>query len=161
MSDEIESLRAALGEAKISVSASVLEAHGHDENYPQARPPLAVVFAESVEDVRTALAWAREARTPVIPFGSGTSFEGQLVPLGPAISLDLSRMNRVLAIHPDDFLVEVEPGVTREALNTALRHTGLFFPVDPGANASLGGMAATSSSAQLLVGCMPYAPPMA
>lgn len=146
MSDEIESLRAALGEAKISVSASVLEAHGHDENYPQARPPLAVVFAESVEDVRTALAWAREARTPVIPFGSGTSFEGQLVPLGPAISLDLSRMNRVLAIHPDDFLVEVEPGVTREALNTALRHTGLFFPVDPGANASLGGMAATNAS---------------
>ncbi|HKV85237.1 MAG TPA: FAD-binding oxidoreductase [Ktedonobacterales bacterium] len=142
----IELLRAALGDGKVSVSASELETHGHDENYPQARPPLAVIFAEDAEDVRAALAWARETRTPVIPFGSGTSFEGQLVPLGPALSLDLSRMNRVLAIHPDDFLVEVEPGVTREALNTALRHTGLFFPVDPGANASLGGMAATNAS---------------
>ncbi|MGH2487250.1 MAG: FAD-binding oxidoreductase, partial [Ktedonobacterales bacterium] len=142
----MERLRAALGDDKVSVSASVLETHGHDENYPQARAPLAVVFAEGADDVRAALAWARETRTPLIPFGSGTSFEGQLVPLGPAISLDLTRMNRVLAIHPDDFLVEVEPGVTREALNTALRHTGLFFPVDPGANASLGGMAATNAS---------------
>lgn len=146
MSGEIEGLRAALGDTKVSVSASVLETHGHDENYPQARPPLAVVFAESAEDVRATLGWAREARIPVIPFGSGTSFEGQLVPLGPAISLDLTHMNRVLAIHPDDFLVEVEPGVTREALNTALKHTGLFFPVDPGANASIGGMAATNAS---------------
>ena len=147
MSGEIGKLRAALGaDDKVSDSASMLETHGHDENYPQARPPLAVVFAECADDVRATLAWAREARIPVVPFGSGTSFEGQLVPLGPAISLDLTRMNRVLAVHPDDFLVEVEPGVTREALNTALKHTGLFFPVDPGANASLGGMAATNAS---------------
>ena len=147
MSGDIDTLRESLGgDAKVSVSASVLETHGHDENYPQARPPLAVVFAESADDVRATLNWARVARIPVIPFGSGTSFEGQLVPLQTAISLDLTRMNRVLAIHPDDFLVEVEPGLTREALNTALRHTGLFFPVDPGANASLGGMAATNAS---------------
>jgi D-lactate dehydrogenase (cytochrome) len=141
----IADLRARL-DAKVSVAPADLATHGHDENFPDARPPLAVVFAEGEDEVLAALAWAREHGTPVIPFGAGTSFEGQLVPQGPAISLDLSRMARVLEIGADDFLAVVEPGLTRTALNTALRHTGLFFPVDPGADASLGGMAATNAS---------------
>lgn len=141
----IASLKEALGR-KVSTSPSVLEAHGRDENYPAARPPLAVVYAESVADIQAALAWARAERVPVIPFGAGTSLEGHLVPQGPALSLDLSRMNRVLAVRPEDFLAEVEPGLTRAGLNEALHSRGLFFSVDPGADASLGGMAATNAS---------------
>lgn len=131
---------------KVVTDPTVLATHGQDKNYPQVYPPLAVVFAEQVEDVREALAWSREAGIPVIPYGAGSSFEGQLTPQGPALSLDLSRMNRVLSIRPADFLVEVEPGVTREALNAAIQDIGLFFPVDPGANATLGGMAGTNAS---------------
>lgn len=131
---------------KVSVSASDLQTHSHDEGYPEQRPPLAVVYAESQADIKATLEWAKQAQTPVIPFGAGTSIEGQLLPQGPCISLDLSRMNRVLQIRPEDFLAVVEPGVTREQLNAALKGTGLFFPVDPGANASLGGMCATNAS---------------
>ncbi len=141
----IDELRARLGE-KVSVAPADLQTHGHDENFPDARPPLAVVFAQHTDDVRAVLAWAREHATPVIPVGAATSFEGQIVPQGPAISLDLSRMNRVIEILSDDFLAVVEPGVTRLSLNEALRHTGLFFPVDPGADATLGGMASTGAS---------------
>ena len=141
----IETLQAILGE-KVSINPYVLEAHGRDENQTPGQLPQAVVFAESVADVQTTLAWAREQHTAVIAFGAGTSFEGLIVPQGPAISLDLTHMQRVLRINPEDFSVEVEPGVTREQLAMALRHTGLFFPVDPGANASLGGMAATNAS---------------
>src|SRR5260221_3785760 len=83
---------------------------------------------------------------PLIPFGAGSSLEGHVTPIAPAISLDFSRMNRVLDMRPQDFLVTVEPGVTREQLDRALQDSGLFFPVDPGANASLGGMAATNAS---------------
>jgi D-lactate dehydrogenase (cytochrome) len=132
--------------AKVVLDPAVLEAHGQDKNYPQIYPPLAVVFAESVEDIQEALRWASNEHVSVIAYGAGSSFEGQLTPQGPALSLDLSRMSRVLAIRPADFLVEVQPGVTREALNTALQESGLFFPVDPGANATLGGMAATNAS---------------
>jgi D-lactate dehydrogenase (cytochrome) len=131
---------------KVSTSESILEQHGRDENYPEVRPPLAVVFAETVEDIAETLAYARHTGTPVIPFSAGSSLEGHLVPTGDAISLDLSRMNRVLEVRPEDFLAVVEPGITRTALNTALRDSGLFFPVDPGADASLGGMAATNAS---------------
>lgn len=141
----IETLQAQLGD-KVSVNAYELAAHGRDENYPAPHPPLAVVYATERADVVATLAWARAAHVAVIPFGAGTSFEGQVVPQGPAISLDLARMNRVLRIAPADFLVEIEPGVTRTALEAALRYTGLFFPVDPGADATLGGMAATNAS---------------
>ncbi|MBF6594800.1 MAG: FAD-binding oxidoreductase [Thermaceae bacterium] len=138
---------------KVSTVSADLESHSHDESYPLHRLPMAVVYAQSLLDIRQtlawareALAWAREAHIPVIPFGAGTSLEGHIVPQTPCISLDLSRMNRVLQVLPADFLVVVEPGVSREALNLALKGTGLFFPVDPGANASLGGMAATNAS---------------
>lgn len=141
----LSTLKDALG-AKVSTNASHLEAHGKDENYPLSRPPLAVVYAESVADVQATLHWAREYRTPIIPFGGGTSLEGHLIPQEPVVSLDLSRMCRILTISSEDFLAVVEPGISRSALNTALRDRGLFFPVDPGADASLGGMAATNAS---------------
>ena len=131
---------------KVVIDSAVLETHGQDRNYPRVYPPLAVVFAESVADVQEVLRWAREAGVVVIAYGAGSSFEGQLTPQGSAISLDLSRMKRVLSLRPADFLVEVEPGLTREELNATIKESGLFFPVDPGANATLGGMAATNAS---------------
>jgi D-lactate dehydrogenase (cytochrome) len=149
MERAMEELQARLKEGQVSTSASILEQHGRDENYPEVRPPLAVAFAESREDVQTVLEWWRTQRVPLIPFGAGTSLEGTLVPPAsdlPVLSLDLSRMNQVVSIQPENFLAVVQPGITRVALNEALRGTGLFFPVDPGANASLGGMAATNAS---------------
>ncbi len=145
----IDRLRAMLGEDKVSTNQSVLEAHGRDENFPETRPPIAVAYADEVADIQAVLAWCREQHVPVIPFGVGSSFEGALVPASPdvpVISLDVSRMDKVLSIQPENFLAVVEPGITRTTLNAALRHTGLFFPVDPGADASLGGMAATNAS---------------
>lgn len=132
--------------ARVSTSPADLNTHGKDESYPIHHSPMAVVWAEHLADVQTTLAWAREYYTPVIPFGAGTSIEGHIIPQGQAISLDVSRMNRVLEIHPEDFMAVVEPGLTRKALNEALKGTGLFFPVDPGADATLGGMAATNAS---------------
>src|SRR6266446_3184045 len=141
----IATLKDLLGE-KVSFDPPVLEAHGKDASYPEIHPPQAVVFAESVEDVLKVLAWCRQHHTPVIPFGSGSSLEGNITPQAPAITLDFSKMNQILEVYPQDFLVAVEPGVTREELDNALHDTGLFFPVDPGANATLGGMAATNAS---------------
>jgi len=136
---------AVLGE-KVSTRPSELEQHGRDENYAAPARPLAVVYAESVNDVVTALEAARRASVHVIPYGTGTSAEGRVVPIGPAVTLDMSGMNRIISILPGDFLAIIEPGVTRNQLNAALRDHGLFFPVDPGADASLGGMAATNAS---------------
>ena len=141
----LTSLQERLG-AKVVIEPAVVASHGQDRNYPQNYPPLAVVFVETVADIQQALAWARESSVAVIPYGAGSSFEGQVTPQGPAISLDLSRMKRMLSLRPDDFLVEIEPGLTREELNTQIKASGLFFPVDPGANATLGGMAATNAS---------------
>jgi D-lactate dehydrogenase (cytochrome) len=141
----IATLQDLFGE-KVSIDPTILEVHGKDTSYPEVRPPEAVVFAESVEDVLKVLAWCREHRIPAIPFGIGSSLEGHITPNSPAISLDCSRMNRILEVYPQDFLVNVESGVRREELNHALHDFGLFFPVDPGANATLGGMAATNAS---------------
>lgn len=141
----IESLRRELG-GKVSVRPADRDAHGRDDNYPGTRAPVAVVFAEHVDDVCATLAWSAESGVPVIPYGAGTSEEGQLCAVGDAVSLDLSRMDKLVDLRPEDFLAVVEPGITRKTLNNRLRHTGLFFPVDPGADASLGGMAATNAS---------------
>ena len=142
-------LHAQLGPDNLTTNASVLHSHGRDENFPEVRPPLAVAFAERLDDVQAVLAWCRAQQVALIPFGAGTSLEGALVPADPevpTISLDLSRMNKVLSVQPENFLAVVQPGITRTALNAALRHTGLCFPVDPGADASLGGMASTNAS---------------
>src|SRR5690348_3119351 len=112
----LATLKAQLGE-KVNTDSAVLEAHGKDTLYPEVYPALAVVFAESMEDVRSVLAWSRENATPVIPFGAGSSLEGNITPQSPAISLDLSCMNHILEVRPEDFLVVIEPGVTREELN--------------------------------------------
>lgn len=140
-----DSLSAEFGE-QVSFHPETLAEHGHDSGYPRQSMPLAVVYAQSVDDIQKTLSWAAGHRIAVIPYGAGTSLEGALVPIGPAISLDLSRLNRIIAIEPENLIAVVEPGVTRLQLNQALRPQGVFFPVDPGADASLGGMAATGAS---------------
>ena len=129
-----------------STALAVREQHGRDESVFSVPPPAAVVFAESTQDVADAVALAAQHRVPVIPFGVGSSLEGHLLAVQGGISLDVSRMNRVLAINADDLTVTVQPGVTRKALNEAVKDQGLFFPIAPGADASIGGMTATRAS---------------
>ncbi|MDE2274892.1 MAG: FAD-binding protein [Burkholderiales bacterium] len=132
--------------ARCSTAAAVREQHGRDESVYAATPPEAVVYCESTEDVAAVVALASAHAVPVIPFGVGSSLEGHLLAVQGGVSIDLSRMDRIVQLHAEDLTVTVQPGVTREQLNREIRHTGLFFPVDPGANASLGGMAATRAS---------------
>mgnify|MGYP002783742907 FL=1 len=141
----LDALKARFGE-RCSTAAAVREQHGRGESVYDAAPPEAVLFCESNEDVQFAVRLAHEHAVPVIPFGVGSSLEGHLLAVQGGISLDLSRMTRILAVHAEDLTVTVQAGVTREQLNREIRDTGLFFPIDPGANASLGGMAATRAS---------------
>jgi D-lactate dehydrogenase (cytochrome) len=136
----------ALHPHQVSQSPSILDTHSHDESYHTPHRPDAVVFPESTEDVVHIMEVSARFGVPVIPFGIGSGLEGHVVPVKGGITIDTMRMNKILDIRPDDFLVKVEPGVTRVQLNDALRRYGLFFPVDPGANATLGGMAATNAS---------------
>jgi len=131
---------------RLSVVASVREQHGHTTSWLVNQPPDAVVFAESTEEVSEIVQVCAAHRTPVIAFGSGSSLEGHLNAPAGGISVDVSRMNRIVAVHSEDFDCVVEPGVTRKQLNAHLRDSGLFFPIDPGADATLGGMAATRAS---------------
>jgi len=132
---------------QFSTALAVREQHGRDESaFATMAPPAAVVFAQNTVDVADAVKLAHDYRVPVIPFGAGSSLEGHLLAVQGGISLDVSRMNQVLAINADDLTVTVQPGVTRKQLNEAVKSTGLFFPVDPGADASLGGMCATRAS---------------
>ncbi|MGZ8400530.1 MAG: FAD-binding oxidoreductase [Methyloceanibacter sp.] len=131
---------------RFSLSQALREQHANTLTWLKREPPDAVLFAETEAEVADIVKLCAEFRVPVIPFGTGTSLEGHVnAPFG-GLSLDLSRMNRVLAVHEADLDCTVEPGVTRKALNDHLRGSGLFFPVDPGADASLGGMAATRAS---------------
>ena len=131
---------------RFSTGTALREQHANMMTWIKCEPPDAVVFAESTQEVIEVVSLCAEARVPVIPFGTGTSLEGQVnAPFG-GVSLDLSRMNRILAVHAEDFDCVVQPGVTRKALNDHLRDLGLFFSIDPGADASLGGMAATRAS---------------
>jgi D-lactate dehydrogenase (cytochrome) len=142
----LDALKARFG-AQCSTALVVREQHGRDESaYTHVPPPAAVVFAESTLDVSDAVKLCAEFRVPVIPFGVGSSLEGHLLAVQGGISVDVSRMNQVRRIDADDLTVTVQPGVTRKALNEAIKHTGLFFPIDPGADASLGGMCATRAS---------------
>ncbi len=131
---------------RLARNASELERHGHEESWHPGVPPDAVVFAESTADVADLVRLCAQARVPVVPFGAGTSLEGHVAALEGGVSLDLSRMTRVLGVRPEDGDCSIEAGVTRAQLNTHLRDLGLFFPVDPGAPATIGGMAATRAS---------------
>ncbi len=141
----IDALKARFAE-RCSTALVVREQHGRDESSFAAPPPAAVVFAQSTADVAYAVKLAAEYSVPVIPFGVGTSLEGHLLAIQGGISIDVSRMNRVLQINAEDLTVTVQAGVTRKQLNEEVKHTGLFFPIDPGADATLGGMSATRAS---------------
>ena len=142
----IDDLRARFGD-RCSTVLSVREQHGRDESaFTTVPPPVAVVFAESTDDVCDVVRLAAQYRTPVIPYGAGSSLEGHLLAVQGGISLDVSRMNRIVQVHAEDMTITVQPGVTRTAVNRALEGKGLFFPVDPGADASIGGMCATRAS---------------
>ncbi len=143
--DFIEALRVIVGD-RVSVSGSVREQHGHGESHHETCPPDAVVFAESTEEVSAVVSLCAVYNVPVIPFGTGTSLEGHVAALKGGVCIDVMRMNEVLEVHAEDLDVRVQPGVTRKQLNEYLRGTGLFFPIDPGADASIGGMAATRAS---------------
>ncbi|OWZ94304.1 FAD-binding oxidoreductase [Sinorhizobium sp. LM21] len=120
--------------------------HAHTTTYIPAQLPDGVLFAEGAGDVREIVQIAARHKVPLIPFGTGSSLEGHINAPHGGISVDLSRMNKVLEVNAEDLDCRVEPGITREELNTYLRDTGLFFPIDPGANASIGGMASTRAS---------------
>src|ERR1043166_1938887 len=141
----LSELKALLGE-RVSTSAAVREHHGKDESYFPYALPDAVVFPHSTEEVRDVVNICRRHRVPMIPYGVGTSLEGHILAVEGGVSIDLSRMNQVLEIHEADLDAVVQAGVTRKQLNEYIKHTGLFFPVDPGADATLGGMAATRAS---------------
>jgi D-lactate dehydrogenase (cytochrome) len=138
-------LKALLGD-RVSTSAAVREHHGKDESYFPYALPDAVVFAKTTEEVRDIVNICRRHRVPMIPYGVGTSLEGHILAVQGGVCIDLSQMNQVLAVHEEDLDAVVQAGVTRKQLNEHIKHTGLFFPVDPGADATLGGMAATRAS---------------
>ena len=141
----IEALQALLGE-RLSTSAAVREHHGKDVSYHAAYPPEAVAFAQSTEEVAEIVKICAAHAKPVIAYGTGTSLEGHVAALKGGVCIDLSAMNEVLEVNAEDLDCRVQACVTRKQLNEYLRDTGLFFPIDPGADASLGGMAATRAS---------------
>ena len=142
----IDALKSRFG-AQFSEAMAVREQHGRDESaFTTVPPPAGVVFAQSTADVQDAIKLCAQHKVPVIPYGVGSSLEGHLLAVQGGISLDVSRMNQVLAVNAEDLTVTVQPGVTRKQLNDEIKSTGLFFPIDPGADASLGGMTATRAS---------------
>ena len=141
----LDALRAMLGD-RVSTTAAVRDHHGTDISSYPVTPPDAVVFPQSVDEVAAIVRLCAQHGAPMIPFGVGTSVEGHVLATTGGVCLDLSRMNRILEVNASDLDVRVEPGVTRKQLNAHLRDTGLFFPIDPGADATLGGMAATAAS---------------
>jgi D-lactate dehydrogenase (cytochrome) len=141
----IEALQQRFGK-QCSTALVVREQHGRDESIYDVPPPSAVVFAQSTQDVADAVKLAASYKVPVIPFGVGSSLEGHLLAVQGGISIDVSRMDQVLSINAEDLTVTVQPGVTRMGVNNAVKSEGLFFPIDPGADASIGGMTATRAS---------------
>ena len=141
----IEELAALLGD-RLSTGMAVREQHGKDISYRPSEPPDAVVFAESHDEVVEIVGICARHKVPMIAYGTGTSLEGHIAARRGGVCIDLGRMNEVLAVNAEDLDCTVQPGVTRKQLNEYLRDTGLFFPIDPGADASLGGMTATRAS---------------
>ena len=141
----LDILKQRFGE-RFSTGEALRRQHAHSTTYIPAQLPDGVVFADNADEVQQAVQVCADHKVPIIPFGTGTSLEGHINAPAGGISIDVSRMNRVLAVNAEDLDCTVEPGITRKALNDYLRDTGLFFPIDPGADASLGGMAATRAS---------------
>jgi D-lactate dehydrogenase (cytochrome) len=141
----VDQIRKLIGE-RITTNASILEQHGHDESWHEWQPPEAVCFVESTEEVKQIVRICNANSVPVIPFGTGTGVAGLVNAVCGGITINVSRMDKVLALHTEDFNCRVQAGLTYKRLNQYLRDTGLFFSVDPGADASLGGMAATRAS---------------
>ena len=142
----LDELKALLGAERVSVANAVREHHGHDEShFPDALPDV-VVFPETTEEVASVVKACAKHKFPVIPYGTGTSLEGHILAIHGGVTVDVSRMNQVLAVHAEDLDAVVQAGVTRKALNAHIKDTGLFFPIDPGADASIGGMSATRAS---------------
>jgi D-lactate dehydrogenase (cytochrome) len=139
-------LRVLPDERRVTDAESTLDQHAADLSYHEPRRPDVVVYPESTEEIASVLEVADATETPVVPFGAGTSLEGHVIPLRGGISLDLTRMNAIVALRPDDLTATVQAGVTRSQLEAAAGPHGLWFPVDPGADATLGGMAATNAS---------------
>src|SRR6188474_3968917 len=131
---------------RLVTSQAVREQHGNVLTWIENQPPDAVVFPQSAEDVRDAVRICVQHRVPVIPYGTGTSLEGHVNAPQGGVSIYFRDMNRILSVHAEDLDCVVEPGVTRKQLNEYLRDQGLFFPIDPGADASIGGMASTRAS---------------
>ena len=145
ISTAIDILKQRFGD-QLSTALSVRQHHSHTTTQIKSQIPDAVIFVRETADVAAVVAVCQEHQCPIIPFGVGSSLEGHVnAPLG-GVSIDMNAMDRVLSVHESDLDAVVQPGITREALNNYLRDTGLFFPIDPGANASLGGMAATRAS---------------
>ena len=141
----IEQLRPIFGE-RLSIGSAVREQHGRGEAFPQTFPPDAVIWPLNTAEVSQIAKVCNERRVPIIAYGAGTSLEGHVGALHGGICLDMSRMNQVLEVRAEDADCVVQPGITREALNAYLRDTGFYFPIDPGANASIGGMISTRAS---------------
>jgi D-lactate dehydrogenase (cytochrome) len=150
VADVITKLGERFGERATTVRA-IRERHGQDESYHAPHPPDAVVFAHSTDEVCAIVELCAAHGTPIIPYGVGTSLEGNIAAVHGGICIDLSQMNRVLEINREDMDCRVQPGVTRKQLNRELHDSGLFFPIDPGADATLGGMASTRGSGTMAV----------
>ena len=144
-SELLAALREHFGD-RLSTTKAMCEHHGRDESSYDPMLPDAVVFAHSTDDVAKAVALCNHYQFPIIAYGTGTSLEGHILALQGGLTIDLSQMNRMVAVNAEDLTVTVQPGVTRKQLNVEIKDTGLFFPIDPGADASIGGMAATRAS---------------
>jgi D-lactate dehydrogenase (cytochrome) len=146
MESILNALKGKLSDKQITTNQTVRELHSRDETYHQTSLPDMVVFPKTTEDVSHIMEVAHEFKIPVTPFGVGSSLEGHIIPYHNGITVDFSLMNKIIEIKESDLLVTAQPGVTREQLNKELKKYGLFFSVDPGANATIGGMTATNAS---------------
>lgn len=147
----LNELRGLLKEDQLSTNASILEQHSRGESFDESVLPDVVVFPESSQDVQNIMKLAYQYEVAVTPVAVNSSLEGHTVPLNAGISLDMMRMNRVVAFHPDDLLITLQPAMTYPEINEHCKRNGLFFPIDPGAHASIGGMISTNASGTMAV----------